>query len=357
MNKQKAIVILSPGFAASETDSTCLPMQQDFVKSLIKMHPELSIIILAFQYPYAIKTYKWHGATVISFNGRNKGGFSRLLLRKKVYKVLKEVHRKNQIIGLLSFWYGECALVAKRFGDQYGIRHYCWVMGQDARKKNKYPKRLHPKPEELIALSDFLQKEFESNHSIKPSVVIPPGVELNQFTDHIRDIDILAVGSLIPLKQYDILITVLAEIKKYIPTIKALLIGEGPERTSLENLIKYSGLQSNISLTGELPYANVLEHMQRTKVFLHPSSYEGFSGVCMEAVSKGAHVISFCQPMKQDIKSWHIAATREEMRNTTVEILQNPDTVYEPVIPYSISETVIRMMALFTKETKLNSFI
>ena len=108
-------------------------------------------------------------------------------------------------------------------------------------------------------------------------------------------------------------------------------------------------MQSNISLTGELPYDKVLEHMKRTKVFLHPSIYEGFSGVCMEALSKGAHVISFCQPMKQDIKNWHIVDTTEEMKNIALQILQNPYTVYEPVIPYFMSETVNRMMALFTE--------
>jgi glycosyltransferase involved in cell wall biosynthesis len=349
MNKQKAIVILSPGFAASETDSTCLPMQQDFVKSLMKMHPRLSVIILAFQYPYDVKIYNWQEATVMSFNGRNKGGFSRLLLRQKIFKALKEINHKNQIIGLLSFWYGECAFVAKKFGDNNGIRHYCWIMGQDARKKNKYPKRLRPKPEEVIALSDFLQEEFEKNHKVKPAIVIPPGVKTTQFTNHKKDIDILAVGSLIALKRYDILIAILAEIKKQIPIVKSLLIGEGPERSSIEKLIKESGLQSNISLTGELSYDKVLKHMERTKVFLHPSSYEGFSGVCMEALSKGAHIISFCQPMKQDIKNWHIVETTEEMKNKTLQILQNPDTEYEPVIPYSMSETVDKMMELFTE--------
>jgi glycosyltransferase involved in cell wall biosynthesis len=285
----------------------------------------------------------------MSFNGRNKGGFSRLLLRQKIYKALKEIHHKNQVIGLLSFWYGECALVAKKFSDNNGIRHYCWIMGQDARRKNKYPKRLHPNPEELIALSDFLQEEFEKNHKVKPSMVIPPGVESTQFTSQVKDIDILAVGSLIALKRYDMLMPILAEIKKQIPTVKALLIGEGPERSSIENLIKESGLQLNISLTRELPYDKVLEHMQRTKVFLHPSSYEGFSGVCMEALSKGAHVISFCRPMKQHIKNWHIVDTTKEMKNKTLQILQNPDTIYEPVIPYSMSETVDKMLELFTE--------
>jgi glycosyltransferase involved in cell wall biosynthesis len=352
MNKQKAIVILSPGFASSKTDSTCLPMQQDFVKSLMEIYPDLSVVILAFQYPYVVKTYNWHGATVMSFNGRNKRGFSRLLLRQKISKALKEIHQKTKIIGLLSFWYGECALVAKKFGNKNGLRHYCWIMGQDAREKNKYPKRLHPKPEELIALSDFLQEEFERNHNVKPFTVIPPGIESIHFTNQAKDIDIIAVGSLIPLKRFDIFIAVLAELKKDLTTFKAMMIGQGPERLALEKMIRDFHLESHVSLAGELPYDKVLEHMQRSKVLLHPSSYEGFSGVGMEALSKGAHVISFCQPMKQKIKNWHIVDTTEEMKNKTLQILQDPHTVYKPVIPYSMRDTVDRIMELFTKNYK-----
>jgi len=46
---------------------------------------------------------------------------------------------------LLSFWYGECALVGKKFADKYSIKHYCWMWGQDAKKENKYVGQLHLK--------------------------------------------------------------------------------------------------------------------------------------------------------------------------------------------------------------------
>ena len=78
-----AFVILSPGFAASADDSTCLPMQQQFVKTISSQYPQLKIIVLSFQYPYHQKEYEWNGITVIPFEGRNKGGVQRLLLRKK----------------------------------------------------------------------------------------------------------------------------------------------------------------------------------------------------------------------------------------------------------------------------------
>lgn len=347
--ENNTLLILTPGFAASETDSTCLPMQQNFVKALKANYSELNIIVLSFQYPYVTQTYTWFGITVMSFNGQNKGGLARLLLRKKINAALKKINSSNRLIGILSFWYNECAWVGKKFAAKHNLKHYCWILGQDARLNNTYPKTLQLKANELIALSDFLQDEFEKNHGIKPAFIIPPGIDGKQFdlTIKERDIDLLAAGSLIPLKQFEIFIEVVAEIKKQIPGLKAALIGNGPERSRLKALIEKHGLQSNIILTGELQYPEVLQWMQRTKIFLHPSSYEGFSGVCQEALVAGARVISFCKPMKQDIGHWHIAENKNEMKAFALEILQTRDISPDPVIAFSMNDTVKEMMKLF----------
>src|SRR5215207_10957946 len=116
---EKTLVILTPGFAKDEADSTCIPTQQNFVTALKKMYPALNIIILALDYPYSRRTYQWFNHTVISFNGRNKGGLSKLLLRRKIFSTLKKINASNNIIGLLSFWWGECALTGKKFADDY----------------------------------------------------------------------------------------------------------------------------------------------------------------------------------------------------------------------------------------------
>lgn len=347
--ENKTLIILTPGFPASEADSTCLPMHQSFVKALKQHDPSLNIIVLSFQYPYVIQTYTWFGITVKSFNGQNKGGLSRLLLRRKLNAVLKQISSSNKIAGILSFWYNECAWVGKKFADKNNLKHFCWILGQDARPANSYPKALHLPGTELIALSDFLQYEFEKNHGSKPAHVIPPGIDSAQFktTTQQKDIDLLAAGSLIPLKQFEIFIDAVAEIKKQIPGIKAVLIGEGPEMSTLKRLIENLGLQSTITLTGELPYPEVLQWMQRASVLLHPSSYEGFSGVCQEALAAGAHVISFCRPMKQDIPNWHIVSNKEEMQNQALAILQSPDINSEKIIPFNMNDTAKKIMNLF----------
>src|SRR5690349_3203741 len=96
-NKEQTLVVLTPGFAASEADSTCLPMQQSFVKTLKKNYPHINIVILSFQYPYRVDSYQWFDVTVRSFNGRNKGGLLTLLLRQKVFAELKRIHQESKI--------------------------------------------------------------------------------------------------------------------------------------------------------------------------------------------------------------------------------------------------------------------
>ncbi len=349
-HKIKTLVILTPGFAKDESDSTCLPMQQSFIRCLNKMFPHLNIIILAFQYPYVRKTYKWYGNIVMSFNGRNRGGLSKLFLFQKWNTALKKIQQENKIDGLLSFWYAECALAGKRFADKNNNKHYCWMWGQDAKKGNKYVSLTRLKSDELVVFSDFMQDEFEKNYGIRPLHVITPGIDVKEFSfnNDKRDIDIIAAGSLISLKQFDIFIQVVAELKKRMPLIKAVLIGDGSEKSRIQNLIESADLRSNIVLTGELPHQDVLQWMQRGKLFLHPSSYEGFGIVCIEALCSGAEVISFVKPMHTKIENWHIVATKEEMIKKATEILTTSKTEYKSIVPYTIEETVQKIAKLFS---------
>ncbi len=352
MSNKETLIILSPGFPESEADSTCLPMQQQFVRTLKEMYPRLEVVVLTFQYPYHQQEYKWFDIKVIPFGGRNKGGLQKLLLRTKINSTLKKLYSDRKIAGLFSFWYNECAFVGKKFADKYGVKHYCWILGQDARKGNKYPKLLPPRSDELIALSDSIQNEFETNHRIKPQFVIPPGIDETVFANlpKERDLDVLGVGSLISLKQYDIFLEIVAEIKKQIPGIKALLVGKGPGKEELRSLITNLELESNVKMTGELPYNEVLDLMKRTKVLLHPSSYEGFSGVCMEALAAGSRIVSLCKPMNRDIPHWHTVTTKEEMIRETLRMLRDPATRYLSLYPYRVRDCVNKVMSLFGEE-------
>ena len=347
--KPDKFIILSPGFPKDESDSTCLPSPQSFVKILKEKYPELEIIVLAFQYPFETAAYEWNNCRVIAMGGKGRGKLFRLLLWCRVWRKLKQLTRKGTVAGLLSFWCGECTLTGFRFARKNGIPHQCWILGQDAKKDNRYVHLIKPQPNELISISDFLQDSFYQNHKIRPALVIPNGIDPRSFKTNLalRDIDILGSGNLVHLKRYDFFIEAIAAVKKHIPGIRSVICGKGPEKKTLGALIEKMGLQDNISLLDEMPHAQVLELMQRSRVFLHPSSFEGFSTVCLEAHFAGAEVISFHQPQHDITPGWHIVNSLEEMISQTVIALRKEKTGSPLLCPYLMEDSVKKMMQLF----------
>jgi glycosyltransferase involved in cell wall biosynthesis len=266
-----------------------------------------------------------------------------------VWLRLKKLNKENNVKGLLSFWAAECALLGNKFGKKYSITHRCWILGQDAKKDNKHIRRMKPNVNELVALSDFIAEEFNRNHHILPAHIITPGIEPSQFTigKYERNIDVLGVGSLIPLKQYDIFIQIIAELKAKFPAINAVISGKGPEEERLKKLIVQYQLEKNIVLLGEIPHTEVLLMMQRAKLFLHPSNYEGFGVVCIEALYAGAHIISFSKPMNAPIDQWHIVANEKEMLQQSVDLLQDDTIQYRSILFSSMDECAAKMVKLF----------
>lgn len=352
-SRPKTLVMLTPAFPASELETSWVTTQQLFVRTFKEQFPFVRIILLSLYYPEHVGTYDWKGVQVFSFNGTSSGSrkLKRIFFWRDVWKKLKELHRDNELIGLFSFWCGECALIGHYFGRRYGLTHYCWLCGQDAREKNKLVKLIRPRPEELIAMSDFLVDEFHRNHGIRPRHMIPNAIDPGLFpilASSERDIDLMGVGSLSRLKQYDVFVEIIGALQGSFPGIRTMICGEGEAMTELEQLIEQRGMAAHIALPGLTPHKEVLGLLQRTKILLHTSNYEGFGVVCLEALYAGAHVISFCKPMAQDIPHWHIVSNEEEMMGKARALLADPETVYRPVLPYTMNNTVRTVMQLFT---------
>ena len=347
--KPDTFVILSPGFPKDEGDSACLPAQQLFVRLLKEQFPYLDVTIIAFQYPFQKSSYQWKGVKVLALAGQNKRKISRWILWMQAWRQVQKIKKAKNITGVLSFWCGECALVGSWFSKLYDITHHCWISGQDAKKENRLVRWIRPSAGELVAMSDFLVDGFLKNHGVKPSHVIPMGIDKNLYNSDAveKDIDVLGVGSLIPLKQYDVFLHVIYQLKKQLPAIKVVICGKGPEEKKLRASIHQLDLSNNVELIGEKAHKDVLQLMQKAKVFLHPSSYEGFGGVCIEALYAGAQVISFSKPMKAPIPHWQTVYSTEEMSNLTLSILQNSQTDFEPVLAFSMEDSVKAMMKLF----------
>src|SRR5882672_7788060 len=145
-SRPKTLVMLTPAFPASELETSWVTTQQLFVRAFREQFPSLRIIILSFYYPDRVGTYDWRGLQVISFNGAKSSNrkLRRIFFWRDVWKKLRVLRRENDLIGLFSFWCGECALIGHYFGKRYGLLHYCWLCGQDAREQNKLVKLIRP---------------------------------------------------------------------------------------------------------------------------------------------------------------------------------------------------------------------
>jgi glycosyltransferase involved in cell wall biosynthesis len=347
--KRNTLVIVTPGFPANEQDSTCLPPRQAFVKALSALDPTLRIIVLSIRYPFFSKHYKWNGVEVISFGGQQQSRIARLFAYFRILLTLRRLKYENNIVGLLSFWLDKSALIANFFAKKNKLPHFCWLLGQDAAEGNKYVKLMKPNGAYLIALSDFISREFKKNYNITPHYIIPVGIAENSalITEQERSIDILGVGSLIELKQYDVFIKVIKELVQFFPNIKVNICGDGPEKYRLNQLISNLALTSNISLLGPVKHEEVIGLMQQSKLLLHTSRFEGFGTVNLEALSAGAKVISFVKPMDVDIENWYHADNAEEMILFARSILADPAPVYKSVVPFAVSQVAMDVYNLF----------
>jgi len=91
-----------------------------------------------------------------------------------------------------------------------------------------------------------------------------------------------SIGRLDYSKNYEFLIEIFPEILKIKPGAIAIIVGEGPERKRLENLLEKLNLKEKIFLIGELKDAS--KYLKAFDLFILPSRYEGLSITLIEAL-------------------------------------------------------------------------
>jgi glycosyltransferase involved in cell wall biosynthesis len=156
---------------------------------------------------------------------------------------------------------------------------------------------------EIVAVSlgvaeDFARHSFFLRNRLK---VIHNGLSISQiqqkshepiehawFTSQEIQV-ILSVGRLIKEKDHETLIHAFAKVRKKRPARLAIL-GEGPERNQLQELIKRLGIQEDVVLLGFK--TNPYVYMARAAVFVLSSTVEGLPNVIVEAMTVGTPIVS-----------------------------------------------------------------
>jgi len=97
--------------------------------------------------------------------------------------------------------------------------------------------------------------------------------------------DVVFVGRLAPIKRVDLLLRALAIVKREIPGIRAVIVGDGPLRQELEALSAALGLGEAVEFTGQK--LDVPSILGNSRVFVLTSKSEGLSLALMEAMMAG----------------------------------------------------------------------
>ena len=101
----------------------------------------------------------------------------------------------------------------------------------------------------------------------------------------------LQVSNLIELKQIPVTIRAFEKIHQKYPQARLTIIGQGPDRTALEQLCKELNISDVVTFTGQLQHQDVIAHMAKTQFYIQPSVREGFGIVYLEAMSMRCVII------------------------------------------------------------------
>lgn len=141
----------------------------------------------------------------------------------------------------------------------------------------------------IIAQTNYA-KEILSKQFKHSTVSIIPNILSNVSNEpFVRENMILSVGRLVKSKGFNYLIQAFARVEN--ESWKVVILGEGPERANLENLIKQMNLTDKILLVGTK--SNTLEYYRKSKIFAFVSLSEGFPNALLEAMGSPLPSISF----------------------------------------------------------------
>lgn len=92
-------------------------------------------------------------------------------------------------------------------------------------------------------------------------------------------------GHMAPVKNQSFLLALMPEILKREPNAVLLLLGDGNDRTVLEEKVRELGIEKNVIMTGNV--GHVERYLNAMDVFAFPSLYEGMPLAMMEAQTNG----------------------------------------------------------------------
>lgn len=166
-----------------------------------------------------------------------------------------------------------------------------------------FMRQFYPHADEIVAVSQGVRTDLQQFLQLAPeriSVIYNPIITPTMQVQAQVSIDhewfkpeeppvILAAGRLQPQKDFPTLLQAFAKVRDKRP-VRLLILGEGPDRKALENLIATLGITNDVLLPGF--DVNPYRYMSKAAAFVLSSQWEGLPGVLIEALYCGAPLVA-----------------------------------------------------------------
>jgi glycosyltransferase involved in cell wall biosynthesis len=179
--------------------------------------------------------------------------------------------------------------------------HY-WIRGQ--RRLVFYRTLVIPQLDGVVGVSEVTLNQVRRLYNLKvPSVYIPNGRDLSQLRVSepqavIREqlgvgpnvVVVLFMGSLTAQKRPDRFLRVIRTVREKLSNVEAWLLGDGPLRENLTDMVNALGLQDTVRFWGY--QEQVAPYIVASDLLLQTSDSEGTPGVVLEAAFLGRPAVA-----------------------------------------------------------------
>jgi glycosyltransferase involved in cell wall biosynthesis len=148
---------------------------------------------------------------------------------------------------------------------------------------------------QIVTLSESSKQEIVERLRLPAAniTVSPPGVEphFSPGTTRSEHPLVVAVGRLVPVKQFELVIDAALELRQRHPDLEVVIAGEGYERTVLEERVRAAGAQDWLRLPGFVSDEELVELYRSAWVVTSASAREGWGMTVTEAGACGTPAV------------------------------------------------------------------
>jgi len=151
-----------------------------------------------------------------------------------------------------------------------------------------------------IAMSHSVSRSFEMTYHRPINSVIPVGIDIDKInaeSPSSEKSDIIFVGRLIKEKNAELLVNAVARVVPAYPDLRVLVIGGGPEEEKIRIAIKQKNLEEIVRVHNFYDsHDDLISRLKSSKIFVLPSTREGFGITALEALACGLPVVTIDHP-------------------------------------------------------------